>query len=195
MTRRLAPLAVGLLLLVMPLGLVAQAVGAGRAPGRDTAAGPRAAQFSGLRPRLIGPAMASGRIGDIVVDPTTQSTWYVGVHSGGVWKTVNAGTTWTPIFDSQASYSIGSVAIDPSNPLTVWVGTGENNSQRSVGFGDGVYKSTDGGRSWTNTGLKTSSHIGRILVKLGLRDRTQVAIYAYETGLVVPGPNRLPGSR
>ena len=164
MTRRLASLAVGWLMLALPLGLSAQAGGPARAPGRDTAAGPRAAQFSGLRPRLIGPAMASGRIGDIVVDPTSRSTWYVGVHSGGVWKTVNAGTTWTPIFDSQTSYSIGSVAIDPSNPLTVWVGTGENNSQRSVGFGDGVYKSTDGGRSWTNTGLKTSSHIGRILV-------------------------------
>jgi photosystem II stability/assembly factor-like uncharacterized protein len=163
-TRRLAPFAVGLILLAPSTGLSAQAGGPGRASGRDTAAGLRAAQFAGLRPRLIGPALASGRIGDIVVDPTSQSTWYVGVHSGGVWKTVNAGTTWTPVFDAQASYSIGSVAIDPSNPLTVWVGTGENNSQRSVGFGDGVYKSTDGGRSWANVGLKTSSHVGRILV-------------------------------
>jgi len=163
-TRRLAPLAVGLLLLTSPVGLSAQAGGSARGAARDTAAGSRAAQFAGLRPRLIGPAVASGRIGDIVVDPTSRSTWYVGVHSGGVWKTVNAGTTWTPIFDAQASYSIGAVAIDPSDPLTVWVGTGENNSQRSVGFGDGVYKSSDGGRSWANVGLETSSHIGRILV-------------------------------
>ena len=126
--------------------------------------GPRAGQFSGLRFRAIGPAMASGRIGEVAIHPSDFSTWYVAVHSGGVWKTTNGGTTWNPIFDAQPSYSIGTVAIDPQNPLTVWVGTGENNSQRSVGWGDGVYKSTDGGRSWTNTGLKESFHIGRIVI-------------------------------
>ncbi len=134
------------------------------AAAQDTAGGLRAGQFSGLRLRSIGPAVASGRIGDIVVDPSNPSVWYIGVHSGGVWKTVNAGTTWTPIFDGETSYSIGSVALDPSNPLTIWVGTGENNSQRSVGFGDGVYKSTDGGRTWANVGLKASAHTGKILV-------------------------------
>ncbi|HET9275645.1 MAG TPA: hypothetical protein VFN96_06220 [Gemmatimonadales bacterium] len=138
----------------------------GAQPSRDTAGGGgiRAAQLAGLRFRNIGPALASGRIGEIVVHPADRSTWYVAVHSGGVWKTVNAGTTWTPLFDGQASYSIGTVALDPSSPLTVWVGSGENNSQRSVGFGDGIYRSTDGGRSWTNLGLKGSGHIGKILV-------------------------------
>src|SRR5262245_41418531 len=121
----------------------------------DTADRLRPGLFAGLRFRGIGPAAPSGRIGEVVVHPTEKSTWYVAVHSGGVWKTVNAGTTWTPLFDAQASYSIGHIAIDPNNPLVLWVGSGENNSQRSVGYGDGVYKSTDGGRSWSNVGLKT----------------------------------------
>jgi len=120
--------------------------------------------IAALRLRNIGPGLASGRVGDIVVDPTDKSTWYVGVASGGVWKTGNAGVTWTPIFDDQGSYSIGALAIDPNDPLVIWVGTGENNSQRSVGFGDGVYKSLDGGRTWENMGLKASGNIGRIAV-------------------------------
>ncbi|MFZ2492266.1 MAG: glycosyl hydrolase [Thermoanaerobaculia bacterium] len=119
---------------------------------------------SGLKFRNIGPAMTSGRIGDLAIDPTDPYTWYVAVASGGLWKTTNAGTTFTPIFDDQGSYSIGCVTLDPKNPLTVWVGTGENNSQRSVSYGDGVYKSIDGGKSWTNVGLKGSEHIGMILV-------------------------------
>ncbi|HYG65430.1 MAG TPA: glycosyl hydrolase [Thermoanaerobaculia bacterium] len=120
--------------------------------------------FGGLRLREIGPALTSGRIGDIAVDPEDKNTWYIAVASGGLWKTTNAGVTFKPIFDSQASYSIGCVTVDPNDPLTVWVGSGENNSQRSVGYGDGVYKSTDGGQSWTNVGLKNSEHIGKILV-------------------------------
>ncbi len=120
--------------------------------------------FTGLSLRGIGPAMTSGRIGDLAIHPREPNTWYVAVASGGVWKTINAGTTWAPIFDGQASYSIGCVTIDPNDPLVVWVGTGENNSQRSVAYGDGVYKSTDGGKSWNNVGLKTSEHIGKIVV-------------------------------
>jgi len=120
--------------------------------------------FEGLALRGIGPAIASGRIGDLAVHPTDRNLWYVAVASGGVWKTINAGTTWTPVFDKEGSYSIGCVALDPGDPLTVWVGSGENNSQRSVGYGDGVYKSTDGGRSWSNVGLKDSEHIGRIAI-------------------------------
>ena len=119
---------------------------------------------NGLKLRGIGPALMSGRIGDIAIHPRHKSTWYVAVASGGVWKTRNRGTTWTPIFDGQGSYSIGCVAIDPNNFHVVWVGTGENNSQRSVGFGDGVYKSVDDGRSWKNVGLGKSEHIGKILV-------------------------------
>src|SRR4029079_1136072 len=98
--------------------------------------------FSGLEFREIGPAVTSGRVVDIAVNPKNPSTWYIAAASAGVWKTENAGTTWTPIFDSQGSYSIGCVTIDPNDPLTIWVGTGENNSQRSVGYGDGVYRST-----------------------------------------------------
>ncbi len=120
--------------------------------------------FSGLALRSIGPAVTSGRIGDLAVDPTDPETYYVAVASGGVWKTTNAGTTFTPLFDGQASYSIGTVVLDPKNPSVVWVGTGENNSQRSVGYGDGVYKSLDGGKNWENVGLKASEHIGKILI-------------------------------
>jgi photosystem II stability/assembly factor-like uncharacterized protein len=120
--------------------------------------------FSGLALRGIGPAVASGRIGDLAVDPRDERVWYAAAASGGVWKTVNAGTTWSPIFDQQGSYSIGCVTIDPNDSLVVWVGTGENNSQRSVSYGDGVYKSVDGGRTWENVGLKASEHIGRIVV-------------------------------
>ena len=114
--------------------------------------------------RSIGPAFTSGRVSGFAVDPTNISRYYVAVASGGVWKTVNAGITWTPVFDNEASYSIGAIALDPKNPLTVWVGTGENNSQRSVSYGNGVYKSDDGGRTWRNVGLKTSEHIGRIAI-------------------------------
>ena len=114
--------------------------------------------------RSIGPALMGGRIADIAIHPERSSTWYVAVGSGGVWKTTNAGITWTPVFDSEASYSIGDVTIDPNNPDVVWVGTGENVSGRHVGWGDGVYKSTDAGKSWTNMGLKKSEHIGKIMI-------------------------------
>ncbi|HJT18650.1 MAG TPA: glycosyl hydrolase, partial [Thermoanaerobaculia bacterium] len=112
--------------------------------------------FAGLELREIGPALTSGRIADLAVDPRDPRTWFVASASGGVWKTTNAGTTFEPVFDHEGSYSIGCVSIDPQNSLVVWVGTGENNSQRSVSMGDGVYKSVDGGKSWKNVGLKES---------------------------------------
>ncbi len=117
-----------------------------------------------LRFRSIGPAVISGRISDLAVHPTDRSTWYVATASGGLWKTTNAGTSFSPIFDGEKSYSIGVVVLDPNNPNVVWAGTGENNAQRSVSYGDGVYKSIDGGRSWKNMGLETSEHIGKILI-------------------------------
>ena len=120
--------------------------------------------FEGLEFRGLGPAFASGRIGDIAVDPRNPSHYYVAVCSGGVWETHNAGVTFEPIFDDEGSYSIGCLAIAPSQPNTVWVGTGENNSQRSVSYGDGVYKSIDGGKNWENMGLERSLHVGKILV-------------------------------
>jgi photosystem II stability/assembly factor-like uncharacterized protein len=129
-------------------------------PPRD----PLATALGGLRFRLVGPAMVGGRISAITVNPQNRAHYFVGVASGGVWKTVNNGTTWTPVFDNEGSYSIGTVVMDPKNPSVVWVGTGENNSQRSVGYGDGVYRSEDGGRTWRNLGLKNSEHIARILI-------------------------------
>src|SRR5262245_45157168 len=120
--------------------------------------------FSGLALRNIGPAMISGRITDIAIHPKDHAIRYVTAASGNLWKTTNSGTTWKPIFDDQGSYSLGCITLDPKNPLTVWLGSGENNSQRSVSYGDGVYKSLDGGTSWENVGLKASEHISKILV-------------------------------
>ena len=124
----------------------------------------QAKSFTGLELRSIGPALMSGRIADVAVHPGDQSTWYVAVGSGGVWKTTNAGTTWTPIFDDQGSYSIGCITIDPNRPEVIWVGTGENVGGRHVGYGDGIYRSLDGGGSWQNMGLENSEHIGNIVV-------------------------------
>ena len=120
--------------------------------------------LSGLKFRSVGPALTAGRIADIAVDSENPKTYYVAVASGGVWKTMNSGNTFEPIFDNQSSYSIGCVSIDPNNHNTIWVGTGENNNQRSVAYGDGVYKSLDGGKSWKNMGLKESEHIGMVKV-------------------------------
>lgn len=118
----------------------------------------------GIKLRGVGPALMSGRIGDFAVNPKKPNEYYIAVSSGGVWKTENAGTTFKPLFDSQKSYSIGCISMDPQNPHVLWVGTGENNAQRSVAYGDGVYKSMDGGKSWKNMGLKTSAHIGKIII-------------------------------
>ena len=123
-----------------------------------------AAPFSGLRFRPLGPALTSGRIADFAVNPRNPAEYYVAVASGGVWKTENAGTTYEPVFDGEGAYSIGVVQLDPGNPSVVWVGSGENNAQRSVAYGDGVYKSVDGGRSWKRVGLENSEHIGRIAI-------------------------------
>ena len=120
--------------------------------------------FNGLKLRSVGPAFTSGRVSGFAVDPNNPAHYFVAAASGGVWKTINNGTTWTPVFDKEGSYSIGAIALDPKNPLTVWVGTGENNSQRSVSYGNGVYRSDDGGKTWKNVGLKASEHIGRIAI-------------------------------
>lgn len=133
--------------------------------------------FSGLKFRNIGPALTSGRIADFAVNPDRSSTYYVAVASGGVWKTDNAGTTWKPVFDGQGSYSIGCITLDPNNSEVVWVGTGENNNQRSVAYGDGVYKSVDGGGSWKNMGLKNSEHISKIIVNPSNSDIVYIAAY------------------
>ena len=126
--------------------------------------------------RSVGPSLMSGRIADIAVHPTASGTWYVAAGSGGVWKTSNAGITWTPVFEDQPSYSIGEITLDPTNPDVVWVGTGENVSGRHVGWGDGVYRSRDAGRTWQRMGLPRSEHIGRILVDP--RDGNRVLVAA-----------------
>ncbi len=150
--RPLLPLILALLLLCPP----------GPAVGQGPEAGPD--MFQALAFRNLGGAIISGRISDVAIDPGNRSVWYVGVSSGNVFKTTNRGVTWEPIFDDYGSYSIGAVTVDSLNPDVVWVGTGENASQRSAGYGDGIYKSTDGGQSFRRMGLERSEHIGDILV-------------------------------
>src|SRR5215469_16349993 len=143
--------------------------------------------FSGLKFRSIGPGVESGRVMSIAVNPKKTSEFYVGVASGGVWKTVNDGTTWSPLFDGEGSYSIGWVALDPNDPSVVWVGSGESNSQRSVSYGDGIYRSDDGGKNWKNLGLKKSEHIGRVVID----PRDSKVVYVAAAGpLWGPGGDR-----
>ena len=120
--------------------------------------------FQKLEFRSIGPSLTTGRISDIAVDPKNANVWYVAASAGNLWKTENRGNTWTPIFESYGSYSLGAVVVDPKNSNVVWLGTGENNNQRSVGFGDGIYKSMDAGATWTRMGLESSEHIQNILI-------------------------------
>ncbi len=149
-----------IMLLVMLAGFPAIVA----AQGKNTRDNLNDTTFAGIKFRSIGPALMSGRIADIAIHPLNPNTWYVAVGSGGVWKTLNAGTTWTPVFDKQTSYSIGCISLDPNNPHTVWVGTGENVGGRHVGFGDGIYRSRDDGATWENMGLKESQHISKIVI-------------------------------
>ena len=148
--------------LFFSLGNYAQKSNVKKAENKDPLS--TASTYSALKFRSIGPSLVSGRISDIVVNPEKKSQWYIAVASGGVWKTDNAGITFNPLFDAQASFSIGCLAMDPNNTNVIWVGTGENNNQRSVAYGDGLYKSEDGGKSWANMGLKNSEHIGKIAI-------------------------------
>ncbi len=147
----------------------------------------KSSTFSGLSFRNVGPAFTSGRVADLAVNPNNPFEYYVAVASGGVWKTTNSGTTYQPIFDAYGSYSIGCLAMAPSNSNVVWVGTGENNNQRSVAYGDGVYKSEDGGKSFKNMGLKASEHIGKIIVHPTNENIVYVAAYG---PLWAPGGDR-----
>ena len=142
-----------------PISGAAQA----RAPVKPDTARP-AAPFDRLRFRSIGPAAPSGRIDDFAVYEKNPAVFYVASATGGLWKTVNNGTTFTPVFDKEAVSSIGDVAIAPGDPNVVWVGTGEANNRQSSSWGDGIYKSTDGGAHWTNLGLRESFQIARIVV-------------------------------
>ncbi|MEO6238814.1 MAG: hypothetical protein ABIQ52_17600, partial [Vicinamibacterales bacterium] len=120
--------------------------------------------LKGLEFRSIGPAISTGRVQDIALDPKAPNVWYVATAFGGLWKTANRGTTFAPIFDTGGSFTLCCVVVDPKNSNVVWLGTGENASQRSAHFGDGIYKSTDAGKTWQRMGLAASEHIGQILV-------------------------------
>src|SRR5436305_7299637 len=134
--------------------------------------------ISGLGARNIGSATMSGRISAIAGyrDPQGKITLFVGAASGGVWKSTDAGTRYRPVFDEQPVQSIGAIALDPKNPRNVWVGTGESWMRNSVSIGDGIYKSTDGGDSWTNVGLKNSEHIAKVVVSRQSSDTVFAAV-------------------
>ena len=127
--------------------------------------------------RSIGPAVTSGRVIDLAINPNNKFEWYVAAANGGVWKTNNAGVSFSPIFDGQGVFSIGCLNMDPLNTNVLWVGSGENNNQRSVGYGDGIYKTIDGGQTWQNMGLKNSEHIGMIAVDPVQTNTVYVAAY------------------
>jgi photosystem II stability/assembly factor-like uncharacterized protein len=134
--------------------------------------------YNQLKLRNIGPAVTGGRISDFAFNTKNPAQYFVATASGGLWKTDNAGVTWKAIADSMPSYSYGDVTMDPNNSSVIWAGTGENNSQRSVAYGDGVYKSVDGGNSWNNVGLKNSEHISEILID----PRDSDVVYAASQG-------------
>jgi photosystem II stability/assembly factor-like uncharacterized protein len=140
--------------------------------------------LAGLSFRSIGPAVTGGRVIDIAVNPVNHSEYYVASGHGSLWKTTNSGTTFSPVFDGNKSYAIGSVEIDPTNPNIVWVGTGENKNQNNVIYGDGIYKSEDGGKSWNNMGVNSSDHIGGIAIDPNNSDIVYIAAY---------GSSRNPG--
>ena len=120
--------------------------------------------FKELAFRSLGPDLTTGRVSDVAIDPRNPNVWYVAASAGNLWKTENRGNTWTPIFENYGSYSLGAVTVDPKDSNIVWLGTGENNNQRSVSYGDGVYKSTDAGKTWKRMGLENSEHIQNIVV-------------------------------
>ncbi|MFN3689927.1 MAG: WD40/YVTN/BNR-like repeat-containing protein, partial [Fimbriimonadales bacterium] len=120
--------------------------------------------FKNLRPRNIGPANMGGRITDIEGIPGNPGTVFVATATGGLWKTTNWGIRWTPLFDEQETTTIGDIALDPQNPDIIWVGTGEANTRNSISVGCGVYKSTDGGKTWQYLGLRETRQISRIIV-------------------------------
>lgn len=148
----------------LPILLLAGAAALANVVVNGQGPAPAADPFEGFAFRALGPGLTSGRLSDVEVDPNNPSVWYVAASSGNLWKTENRGNTWTPIFDKYGSFSLGAVVVDPKDSNVVWLGTGENNNQRSVAFGDGLYKSTDAGRTWKKMGLENSEHIQNILI-------------------------------
>src|SRR4051812_29465046 len=144
-------------------------------------------QLKPIQVRSIGPGLVTGRIADIEIDPKNTNTWYVATAFGGVWKTVNRGVSFTPIFDDYGAFNNCCIVIDPRNSDVLWLGTGENNSQRSAHFGDGIYKTTDAGATWKRMGLETSEHIGKVIID----PRNSDVVYVAAQGpLFSPGGQR-----
>jgi photosystem II stability/assembly factor-like uncharacterized protein len=169
-----------------PGALVLVALLLGCPAGR--AADPAYRLFDALPARCLGPANMGGRVVDVAVVESRPATLYVATASGGLWKTTNNGSTWDAVFEREASVSLGAVAVAPSNPEIVWVGTGEANPRNSVAWGDGVYKSTDGGKTWHNQGLRDTQHIGRVVIHPTNPDIVYVAALGH-----VWGPNKERG--
>jgi photosystem II stability/assembly factor-like uncharacterized protein len=138
--------------------------------------------LSALEWRSIGPANMGGRVADVEGVPGDPNVVYVATASGGLWKTTNGGTTWKPIFERQGTISIGDIALAPGNPSVIWVGTGESNVRNSVSFGDGVYKSTDGGTTWQHMGLKESEHVSAIVINPNNPDIVYVGALGHAFG-------------
>ena len=149
---------------------------------------PEETALKNLKWRSIGPANMGGRIDDVAVVEGNPSTFYIGAATGGVWKTTNAGTTFHPLFDEQGSTSIGDICIAPSDANILWVGTGEPNNRQSSSWGDGVYRSFDGGKTWQNMGLRDTKHIARVLID----PRNPSIVYVGALGRLW-GPNRERG--
>jgi photosystem II stability/assembly factor-like uncharacterized protein len=150
-----------LLVVVLAVAFTAAIViGAGQSAGDRLTAD----VFEGFELRGIGPSLATGRVADFDVDPKNPSVYWVATAAGGLWKSVNRGTTFEPVFDRGGSFNLCCVKVDPKNSNVVWLGTGENSNPRSSMFGDGLYKTTDGGETWTRMGLANSEHIGNILI-------------------------------
>ncbi|HYT74331.1 MAG TPA: hypothetical protein VEL79_06255, partial [Vicinamibacterales bacterium] len=159
--------------------LLAGGTAAAQQPSAQRPARFDAGAISGLPARNIGSAEMSGRIAAVTAtDDNGRLTVIVGAASGGIWKSLDGGTTFKPVFDTQTVQSIGAVTIDPTNPKTVWAGSGESWTRNSVSIGDGIYKSTDGGENWTNVGLKDTERIAKILVD----PRNGNAVLACATG-------------
>ena len=138
--------------------------------------------------RSIGPASMGGRVDDIAGVESNPYTLYIGFATGGVWKSTNNGTTFQPIFDTYSTASIGDIAIAPSDPKVVWVGTGEANNRQSSSFGDGIYKSTDAGKSFTKMGLENTQTIARIVIDPKDANIVYVAVLGH-----LFGPNKERG--
>ncbi len=148
---------------------------------------PIKAAVSGLKFRSIGPAFSSGRIADFAVNPDNPAIYYVATASGHIWKTINNGISFKPIFEHYGAYSIGCITMDPNNHNVLWAGTGENNHQRALGYGNGVYKTLDGGKSWKNMGLKDSRQIGMININ---PNKSNEVLVAAEGSVWGPGGDR-----